>query len=107
MRKFLEWAKGFLSENGQASSKRFVGVFSAVALCWTLYANHDSVNEPSEALVYSVAALSNNFFVFPILIPHRLQKDRINPKNNPVKIKVYNGIATINSLHSTQQFFST
>jgi hypothetical protein len=47
-----------LSENGQASSKRFVGVFSAVALCWTLYANHDSVNEPSEALVYSVAALS-------------------------------------------------
>jgi hypothetical protein len=23
-----------------------------------LYANHDSVNEPSEALVYSVAALS-------------------------------------------------
>jgi hypothetical protein len=58
MRKFLEWAKGFLSENGQASSKRFVGVFSAVALCWTLYANHDSVNEPSEALVYSVAALS-------------------------------------------------
>ena len=58
MRKFLEWSKGFLSENGQASSKRFVGVFSAVALCYTLYANHDAVNEPSEALVYSVAALS-------------------------------------------------
>jgi uncharacterized membrane protein len=58
MKKFLEWSKGFLSENGQASSKRFVGVFSAVALCWTLYANHDAVNEPSEALVYSVAALS-------------------------------------------------
>jgi hypothetical protein len=35
-----------------------VGVFSAVALCYTLYANHDAVNEPSEALVYSVAALS-------------------------------------------------
>jgi hypothetical protein len=58
MKKFLEWSKGFLSENGQASSKRFVGVFSAVALCYTLYANHDAVNEPSEALVYSVAALS-------------------------------------------------
>lgn len=58
MKKFLEWAKGFLSENGQASSKRLVGVFSAIILCWTLYANHDSVNEPSEALVYSVAALS-------------------------------------------------
>jgi len=58
MKKFFEWLKGFLSENGQASSKRFVGVFSAILLCWTLYANHDAVNEPSEALVYSVAALS-------------------------------------------------
>lgn len=58
MKKFFEWAKGFLSENGEASSKRFVGVLSAVALCYTLYANHDAVNEPSEALVYSVAALS-------------------------------------------------
>jgi hypothetical protein len=58
MKNFLNWAKGFLSENGQASSKRFVGVFSAIALCYTLYDNHDSINEPSEALVYSVAALS-------------------------------------------------
>ena len=58
MKKFFEWAKGFLSENGEASSKRFVGVFSAIALCYTLYANHDTQNEPSEALVYSVAALS-------------------------------------------------
>jgi hypothetical protein len=58
MKKFFEWSKGFLSENGQASSKRFVGVFSAIILCWTLYANHDAANEPSEALVYSVAALS-------------------------------------------------
>ena len=58
MKKFFEWSAGFLSENGQASSKRFVGVFSAVALCYTLYANHDAVNEPSDALVYSVAALS-------------------------------------------------
>jgi hypothetical protein len=58
MKKIFEWLKGFLSENGEASSKRFVGVFSAILLCWTLYANHDAVNEPSEALVYSVAALS-------------------------------------------------
>jgi len=58
MKKFFEWAKGFLSENGQASSKRFVGVFSGVALCYSLYASHDSTNAPSEALVYSVAALS-------------------------------------------------
>ena len=52
MRKFFDWAKGFLSENGQASSKRFVGLLSAVALCYTLYFN------PNDALVYSVAALS-------------------------------------------------
>jgi len=58
MKKIFEWLKGFLSENGEASSKRFVGVFSAILLCWSLYANHDAVNEPSEALVYSVAALS-------------------------------------------------
>jgi uncharacterized membrane protein len=58
MKNLFNWLKGFLSENGEASSKRFVGVFSAIALCWTLYANHDAVNEPSEALVYSVAALS-------------------------------------------------
>jgi hypothetical protein len=58
MKKFFEWSKGFLSENGQASSKRVVGVMSAIALCYTLYANHDTNNEPSEALVYSVAALS-------------------------------------------------
>ena len=58
MKKILEWLKGFLSENGDASSKRFVGVISAIALCYTLYANHNTDNEPSEALDYSVAALS-------------------------------------------------
>jgi hypothetical protein len=58
MKQLFIWLKGFLSENGEASSKRFVGVFSAIALCYTLYSNHDAVNEPSEALVYSVAALS-------------------------------------------------
>lgn len=58
MKKFFDWAKGFLSENGEASSKRLVGVVSACALCYTLYANHNTENKPSEALVYSVAALS-------------------------------------------------
>lgn len=58
MKKFFDWSKGFLSENGEASSKRFVGIFSAIALCYTLYASHDSPNDPSDALVYSVAALS-------------------------------------------------
>lgn len=58
MKKFFDWSKGFLSENGEASSKRFVGVFSALVICYTLYASHDLINGPSDALVYSVAALS-------------------------------------------------
>jgi hypothetical protein len=52
MKKFLDWAKGFFSENGEASSKRLVGVVSGITLCVTLFLNQ---NEP---LVYSVAALS-------------------------------------------------
>ena len=52
MRRFFIWAKGFLSEGGEASSKRLVGVISAIALSYTLIRNQ---NEP---LVYSVAALS-------------------------------------------------
>lgn len=52
MKKLFTWAKGFLSENGEASSKRLVGVISAIALSYTLIRNQ---NEP---LIYSVAALS-------------------------------------------------
>jgi hypothetical protein len=52
MKNFFKWAKGFLSESGEASSKRLVGVISAIALSYTLIRNQ---NEP---LVYSVAALS-------------------------------------------------
>jgi len=52
MKRFFSWAKGFLSESGEASSKRLVGVISAIALSYTLIRNQ---NEP---LVYSVAALS-------------------------------------------------
>ena len=52
MKKFFDWAKGFLSEGGEASSKRLVGVISAIALSYSLIRNQ---NEP---LVYSVAALS-------------------------------------------------
>ena len=52
MKRFFTWAKGFLSESGEASSKRLVGVISAIALSYTLLKNQ---NEP---LVYSVAALS-------------------------------------------------
>jgi hypothetical protein len=52
MKNFFTWAKGFLSEGGEASSKRLVGVLSGVTLCCALFLNQ---NEP---LVYSVAALS-------------------------------------------------
>jgi hypothetical protein len=52
MKRFFTWSKGFLSENGEASSKRLVGVLTAIALCWTLYYN------PNDSLIYSVAALS-------------------------------------------------
>lgn len=52
MKRFFSWAKGFLSESGEASSKRLVGVISAIALSYTLIRNQ---NEP---LIYSVAALS-------------------------------------------------
>ena len=52
MKRFFTWSKGFLSENGEASSKRLVGVISAIALYFTLLKNQ---NEP---LIYSVAALS-------------------------------------------------
>jgi len=52
MKNFFTWAKGFLSEGGEASSKRLVGVVSGITLCCALFLNQ---NEP---LVYSVAALS-------------------------------------------------
>jgi hypothetical protein len=52
MKNFFTWAKGFLSEGGEASSKRLVGVISAISLSYTLIRNQ---NEP---LIYSVAALS-------------------------------------------------
>jgi hypothetical protein len=58
MKKLLGWAKGFLSENGEASSKRFVGITCSLFLCYTLYSNHSAETEPSDALVYSVASLA-------------------------------------------------
>jgi hypothetical protein len=58
MKKILSWSAGFLSEKGQASSKRLVGVGCAAFLCWTMYSNHNVNHEPSEALVYSVASLA-------------------------------------------------
>ena len=39
MKKFFTWAKGFLSEGGEASSKRLVGVLSGITLCSALFLN--------------------------------------------------------------------
>lgn len=60
MKKFLQWSSGFLSNNGEASSKRFVGVVSSMFLCWTMYSNSRSAEsiKPADSLVYSVAALA-------------------------------------------------
>jgi hypothetical protein len=58
MKKMISFFSGFVSENGQASSKRLVGVMCAAFLCWTLYSNHTEQTDPSEALVYSVASLA-------------------------------------------------
>lgn len=60
MKKLLVWASGFLSNNGEASSKRFVGVVSSMFLCWTMYSNSHSAEsiKPADSLVYSVAALA-------------------------------------------------
>ncbi len=58
MKKVLDWAKGFLSDKGEASSKRLVGLVCTAFLCWTLYENHKSEHNPSDALVYAVAGLA-------------------------------------------------
>lgn len=58
MKKFFNWLGGFVGENGKPSSKRLVGVMCGAFLCYTLYANHDTSNEPSEALVYTVGSLA-------------------------------------------------
>jgi hypothetical protein len=58
MKKLLDWAKGFLSDKGEASSKRLVGLVCAGFLCWTLYENHKSEHNPSDALVWAVAGLA-------------------------------------------------
>lgn len=58
MKKIISWAKGFLSDNGEASSKRLVGLVCTGFLCWTLYENHKTEHNPSDALVYAVAGLA-------------------------------------------------
>lgn len=60
MKKFLTWVSTFLSdEKGNASSKRLVGIISALTLCVTLYHNSFSPLDvaPSTPLVDAVALL--------------------------------------------------
>ena len=54
MKKILSWAKGFLSSNGEASSKRLVGVTCAALLCGAMLKEYN----PADSLVYSVSALA-------------------------------------------------
>lgn len=60
MKRLFSWASGFLSSNGEASSKRLVGIVCSGFLCWTMYANSFSEEHfaPSAVLVQSVAALA-------------------------------------------------
>ena len=60
MKKLFNWASGFVSSNGEASSKRLVGIVCSGFLCWTMYANSFTEEHfaPSAILVQSVAALA-------------------------------------------------
>jgi len=54
--KFINWLKGFISNNGEASSKRLVGIGCAVFLCYALVKAGE--HPPSDALVWAVAGLA-------------------------------------------------
>ena len=56
MKAFFSWIKGFISSNGEASSKSLVGVLCAGFLCWALVQGKE--HQPSDALVWAVAGLS-------------------------------------------------
>lgn len=60
MKRLFSWASGFLSSNGEASSKRLVGIVCSGFLCWTMYANSFTEEHfaPSGVLVQAVAALA-------------------------------------------------
>ena len=54
MKKLISWLGGFISNNGEASSKRLVGVVCAGFLCGAMLREYN----PADALVYSVSALA-------------------------------------------------
>jgi hypothetical protein len=55
MKKIIDWLKGFVSSNGEASSKRLVGVVCSGFLCWALIQRD---HQPTDALVWAVAGLA-------------------------------------------------
>jgi len=54
MKKALIWVIGFFSENGQASSKRLVGVMCASFLCGAMLKEYN----PSDSIVFAVSGLA-------------------------------------------------
>jgi len=56
MKKIIDWAKGFISSNGEASSKRLVGIVCSGFLCWALVQGKE--HHPSDAVVWAVAGLA-------------------------------------------------
>ena len=54
MKQVLNWFKGFLSSNGEASSKRLVGVMCASFLCGAMLKEYN----PSDSLVFAVSGLA-------------------------------------------------
>ena len=56
MKKFIS---GFFSSNdGEASSKRLVGIIGALALYYTLFHNSQNDFEPADSLVWATFALA-------------------------------------------------
>ncbi len=76
MKQFLNWIKGFLSSNGEASSKRLVGIMCTSFLCGAMLKEYN----PADALVYSVSALA-----FASLGLTSAEKIFKKPENNETK----------------------
>lgn len=54
MKKAINWLKGFFSSNGEASSKRLVGIMCASFLCGAMLKEYN----PSDSLVFAVSGLA-------------------------------------------------
>lgn len=54
MKNVLVWLKGFFSDNGEASSKRLVGIMCASFLCGAMLKEYN----PSDSIVYAVSGLA-------------------------------------------------